>query len=137
MSSPSLPLPPTPLSLHPPLHALPGGRFHGCACISRSVKDVAASCLFHGRLPGSHRIFPSALVFLVNFHLSLPFLPPPSVYLLMNCVPRACFFFSFFGFVLFCLSGRVLVSQHAFFGFGIFIPFFGECVVVVFKCFCF
>lgn len=92
-----------------PLRPLPGGCFHGSACVSGSVKDVAASCLLHGRLPALHPIFPSALVFLVNFHLSLPFLPPPSVYLLMNCVPGAWFFFFFW----FCivLSFRSCLSE--------------------------
>lgn len=34
-----------------------GGCFHHTACIARFVKDVAASCRFHGRLPSSLHIF--------------------------------------------------------------------------------
>lgn len=87
----------TPHSSKPP-HLSPssslhvsGGCFHHAACVARFVKDVAASCLFHGRLPTSPHIFrPSSFPRLFP---SLSFFLPPAVYLLMNSVSRACFCF--------------------------------------------
>lgn len=51
----------TPQTPHPSLSSLPpcisGGCFHHTTCIARFLKDVPASCLFHGRLPASSHIF--------------------------------------------------------------------------------
>jgi len=80
-----------PFSLSPSLH-VSGGCFHHAACVARFVKDVAASCLFHGRLPTSPHIF-RPLSFPRFISISLYFSPPPTVYLLMNSVSRACFCF--------------------------------------------
>ena len=65
-----------------------GGCFHHAACVARFVKDVAASCLFHGRLPTSPHIFrPLSFPRLFpSLSLFLSFPPPSLVYLLMNSV---------------------------------------------------
>lgn len=66
-----------------------GGCFHHTACVARFVKDVAASCLFHGRLPSSLHIF-RPLSFSHLFPSLALFSPHTSaVYLLMNSVSQA------------------------------------------------
>lgn len=88
--------PPSPPSLsffRSPSLRVSGGCFHHAACVARFVKDVAASCLFHGRLPTSSHIFRPLSFTRLFPALSLFFCPPPAVYLLMNSVSRARFCF--------------------------------------------
>lgn len=79
------PNPPSPPSSCLPLYS--GGCLHHAACITRFVKDVAASCRFHGRLPTSPHVF---CPFLIYSHFSL--YPPPPVNLLMNSASWLFFF---------------------------------------------
>lgn len=74
---PSPPAPPKPAHPAPSLH-VSGGCFHHAACVARFVKDVAASCLFHGRLPTSPHIFRPLSFPRLFPSLALPFphLPP-------------------------------------------------------------
>lgn len=85
---PRYPTPPTtpisPFFLSP---SYSGGCLHQAACITRFVKDVTASCRFHGRLPTSPHVF---CPFLIYSHFSL--YPPSPVNLLMN---SASFFFCY------------------------------------------
>lgn len=76
---------PSPPSCCLPLYS--GGCLYQAACITRFVKDVAASCRFHGRLPTSPHVF---CPFLIYSHFSL--YPPPPVNLLMNSASWMFFF---------------------------------------------
>ena len=82
-----------------------GGCFHHAACVARFVKDVAASCLFHGRLPTSPHIFRPLSFPRLFPSLSLSLFPPTFPGLSVNelCVLSLFLFSSL-------VSGRTCVG---------------------------